>query len=168
MTWWRRGGTDRARFILDAEYFQFYLEDAEAYRRDAQAVQDASRNWTEQAVTELLFLAPGTIGVGTVKDGEVRVELAVVEAEPRVDHDHWDQIVDCSIAVPSGRLLVFGCLEEPRTVKVVAGPYRARIHYGGLNVMEPDEGDDHYLVYLWTSPAAPPHFLKRLRWGSPP
>ena len=159
MSWWRRqAGPSRADFTLDAEYRQFCLQ-------DEKAVRDPSHNWTEEAMGDLLLLGPDIIDVGTMKDGLVRVEVAVTDTAPAIDLDGWNQVVDCSIEVPTGLLLVSGCMEpEPKRVRVIAGPYRARIQYGGLNMLEPDQGDDHYLVSLWPCALGPPHFLKRVKW----
>ena len=161
----------RAQLTLFADYFQFYLQ-------DENAAGDLSESWTEEATANLLALAPGTIGVGTVRNMDVRVEVEVTDIEPYVDLDRWDQVVDCSIEVPSGRLVVAGCTDyfpDAKRIEVAAGPYRARILYGGLDTLSPDglEGDDHYLVSLWPHPVVPPRFLKRrssgreVGWGAP-
>ena len=169
MRWWRSpAGPSKAQFTLDAEYLQFYLQDEESAATTPEGT-DTSKIWTEQAVHDLLALAPGFIGVGTTKDGDVRVEVEVLDAEPLIQLDGWDQVVDCSIELRSGRLLVAGCLEpDAKRIKVAAGAYRVRIYYGGMNAMDPDEGDEHYLLALWPHPAAPPYFLKRLVWRAAP
>jgi hypothetical protein len=45
----------RFEFKLFADYFQFYLQDESVKR-------DLSESWTEEAVSRLLGIAPGTIG----------------------------------------------------------------------------------------------------------
>ncbi|HEX5885608.1 MAG TPA: hypothetical protein VFY67_13795, partial [Pyrinomonadaceae bacterium] len=63
------------RYNLFADYFQFYLQ-------DEKVDGNLSDAWNEQAVTNLLAVAPGTIGVGTVRNMEVPVEVEVLESEP--------------------------------------------------------------------------------------
>src|SRR4030095_6846218 len=116
------------KYILFADYHQFYLQD--------EAVQgDLSDAWTEQAVANLLALAPGTIGGGTVCDMEVPVEVEIVESEPRETFEAWDQVNECDIEVMSGSLVIAGCTDyfpEAARIKVKPGSYRARVYYGNL------------------------------------
>jgi hypothetical protein len=149
----------RVELSLLADYFQFYLQD-EAARGDL------SESWTEQAVADLLALAPGTIGVGTVRNAQVPVVVEVLEGPPADGLEEWDHVTECSLDVPSGKIVVAGCTDyfpEARRIEVAAGGYRARIFYGGLDRLSADglEGEDHYKVCLWPAPAAAPVVLKR-------
>jgi hypothetical protein len=137
------------QYILFADYHQFYLQD--------EAVQgDLSDAWTEQTVANLLALAPGTIGVGTVRDMEVPVEVEIVESEPEEGFDVWDQVNECDIEIMSGTIVIAGCTDyfpEAARIKVKPGSYRARIYYGNLDSLSEDglDGDDHYRLILWMS-----------------
>jgi hypothetical protein len=137
------------KYMLFADYHQFYLQD--------EAVQgDLSDAWTGQAVANLLALAPGTIGIGTVRDMEVPVEVEIVESEPREAFETWDQVNECDIEVTSGSIVIAGCTDyfpEAARIKVKPGSYRARIYYGNLNSLSEDalDGDDHYRLVLWMS-----------------
>lgn len=150
----------RFEFDLFADYFQFYLQD--------EGVEgNLAESWTKEAVNRLLALAPGTIGVGTVRNMNVPVVIEVAENEPAEhDHDCWDQVNECSIDVPSGRIVVAGCTDyfpEARRIEVAPGSYRARIFYGDLNSLRENdlEGDDHYRVVLWPSDPGPLKILKQ-------
>ncbi len=59
-------------YELLADYFQFYLQDESA---------DGSlgESWTEEAVARLLAVAPGAIGIGTVRNMQVPVIVEVLE-----------------------------------------------------------------------------------------
>src|SRR5271157_5437345 len=92
------------QFRLFADYFQFYLQ-------DERAKGDLSESWTEEAVAQLLALAPGTIGVGTVRNMEVPVDLELDDDLPNDDLNVWDHVNECSIEVPSGRIVVAGCTD---------------------------------------------------------
>jgi hypothetical protein len=137
-------------FELFADYFQFYLQD--------EAVKgDLSDSWNEEAVGRLLALAPGTIGVGTVRDVQVPVDVEFRDAPPNDDPGIWDQVNECSIEVQSGRIVIAGCTDyfpEANRLEVRPGTYRARIYYGDLDTLSQDglAGNDHYRVVLWPSP----------------
>jgi hypothetical protein len=146
-------------FRLFADYFQFYLQ-------DESAEGDLSSSWTDETVAQLLALAPGTIGVGTVRDMEVPVDLELRDDSPSDDLNVWDHVNECSIEVPSGRIVVAGCTDyfpDATRVEVRPGTYRARICYGGLDTLSEDglEGDDHYKIVLWPSPAEDMRVLKQ-------
>ncbi len=138
-------------FELFADYFQFYLQ-------DEQAEGDLSEIWTTHAVNNLLALVPGTIGVGTVRNMTVPVTVEVVETAPTDNLEDWDQVNECSIHVPTGRIVVFGCTDDfpdAARIVVVPGSYRARIYYGNLDTLREGglEGDDNYKIirnYLGT------------------
>lgn len=137
------------RFELDlfADYFQFYLQDEDAKG-------DLSESWTPEAVERLLAIAPGTIGVGTARNMNVPVVVEIVDKPPDEDASVWDQINECSIAVPSGRLVVAGCTDyfpDARRIELPAGSYRARVYYGDLAALSANglEGNDHYRIVLW-------------------
>jgi hypothetical protein len=62
-------------YNLFADCYQFYLQDEDA---DG----DLSDSWNEQAVKNLLAVAPGTIGVGTVRNMDVPVEVEIRDSAP--------------------------------------------------------------------------------------
>jgi len=57
---------------------QFYLQ-------DESADGDLGDSWSQEAVDRLLAIAPGTIGVGTVRDMNVPAVLEILDAEPEDD-----------------------------------------------------------------------------------
>jgi hypothetical protein len=147
---------------LFADYFQFYLQ-------DEKADGDLSESWSEEAVTDLLATAPGTIGVGTVRNMDVPLLVEVRDGRPPDDLDQWDHVTECSIEVPTGRLVIAGCTDyfpDAQRLELAPGTYRARVFYGGLATLSADglEGRDHYKVSLWPGPAEPSVVLKR--WAS--
>ena len=151
--------TQTQHFELFADYFQFYLQD--------EAVKgDLSDSWNEEAVGRLLALAPGTIGVGTVRDMQVPVDVEVRDAPPDDDLDKWDHVNECSFDVQSGRIVIAGCTDyfpETKRLEVPPGTYRARIYYGDLDTLSQNglEGNDHYRIVLWPSPPEDMRILKQ-------
>ncbi len=98
------------RYSLFADYFQFYLQD--------ERVEGVLANaWGEQAVTNLLAVSPGTISVGTVRNMEVPVEVEVLDSEPVLSFDEWDQVNECDIEVKSGVIVVAGCTDISRKLR---------------------------------------------------
>ena len=85
------------RFSLFADYFQFYLS-------DEQLQGDLSDAWTDEAVAQLLALAPGVVGVGTARNLDVPVEIELVDGPPDNDLAGWDRVNECTLDVPSGRI----------------------------------------------------------------
>ena len=147
------------KLSLFADYFQFYLQ-------DEAASGDLSDSWSQEAVDRLLALAPGTIGVGTVRNMDVPVMLQLLAAAPPLDLDAWDHVNECSIDVPSGRLVVAGCTDyfpDAFRLAVAPGSYRARISYGDLDDLSEDglDGNDCYRVQLWPAAPEPIRIVKR-------
>jgi hypothetical protein len=150
--------TQRHHFDLFADYHQFYLQ-------DEPVDGNLGDSWTQEATDRLLAITDGTIGVGTVRNMTVPVDVEVLDAEPRDSFDEWDQINECSIHVKSGRIVVAGCTDyfpDAARIQVAPGIYRARIYYGKLDALSEDglEGEDHYRVVLWAGDATPPVVLK--------
>jgi len=91
-------------YTLFADYFQFYLQ-------DANAEGDLSDNWTPEAVDRFLAVAPGTIGVGTVRNMNVPVVVEVIDRQPDSDLSAWDHVNECTLELPSGRVVIAGCTD---------------------------------------------------------
>ena len=148
---------------LRADYHQFYLQDADAsgYLGDS---------WTPEATESMVAIADGVIGVGTIRDQFVDVALEVLDTEPTEFLGDWDQVVDCSIDVPSGCIVIAGCTDyfpDAFRVAVESGHYRARIYFANLGYVESDKqsGSDYYRVVLWKGPAFVRRVLKD--WKKP-
>ena len=144
---------------LMADYFQFYLQ-------DESAKGDLSDSWGPEAVDRLLAVAPGAVGVGTVRNMAVPVSVEVLDAEPENDAESWDHVTECGLAVPTGRIVIAGCTDyfpDATRIEVSPGPYRIRISYGSLNSLSVDglSGNDHYRVQLWPGPTVEPRVLKQ-------
>jgi len=111
-------------FELSAEFNQFYLQD-ESVKGEV--------DWTVQEGHDNLAYNFGIIAVGTNCDRVVPVEVQILSSEPPLNAERWDHLVDCSIDVPSGRLVISGLFEEFATaarINLEPGRYRARVCYG--------------------------------------
>jgi hypothetical protein len=139
------------QYELFADYSQFYLQD------DDQELGNLSEAWTDEAVDRLLAVAPGVVGIGTIRATTVPVTIEVHDNEPEADLLSWDHIAECDLEVKTGRVVVAGCTDYlPDAVRMAVSPglYRARASYGGLDSLSEDglEGGDHYRVQLWPVP----------------
>ncbi len=146
-------------YELFADYHQFYLQDEEA---DG----DLSDSWTEQATKDLIAVAPGTIGVGTVRDMDIPVIVEIHDTEPEDELNQWSHVTGCSIEVSSGKIVIAGCTDyfpDAARIEVPPGIYQARIYYGALDSLSDDglEGDDNYKVALWLGEQIEPKVTKR-------
>ncbi|WP_192820957.1 hypothetical protein [Rufibacter sp. LB8] len=136
---------------LFADYFQFYLLDEELEG-------DLSDSWTQEACDRFLALAQGTIGVGTVRNMDVPVTIEIFNTEPKLPLDltPYDQINECDLELPSGKLVISGCTEyfpDAQRIELEKGLYRTRIYYGNLDKLSEDglDGEDFYHLHLWLS-----------------
>lgn len=132
--------------VVYPEYFQFYLQDSKEELDVAEEWQDAE---------ETFVVATGRVlGVRTARDQDSCVTIQVSDHEPDEDLDEWDHVVDCSIAVPSGTLIVSGPTEDlfhAQRIEVMPGVYCARVYFGMLAEVDHEgfEGDDFYKITLW-------------------
>jgi len=141
-------------FQIFADYFQFYLQDETLN-------SDLGDSWTEEALDNLLVVTPEVVGVGTVRNMTVPVEVVVETTAPNEDLTSYDKVNECSLELPSGRLVISGGSDyfpdAPR-ITVSPGTYRVRVYYKNLNKISPDglQGEDTYKVVLWPQvPYAP-------------
>jgi hypothetical protein len=149
----------RYELTLFADYYQFYIQDENVEGQ----LSDA---WTDDAVERLLAIAPGIVGIGTVRDVDVPVTIAVLEQEPAFDPEKFDHVVECSVAVESGCLVAAGCTDyfpDAMRIKIPSGAYRVRVSFEGLDSLSADglEGKDRYHLQLWAAPMGPVDILKQ-------
>lgn len=149
----------RHELTLFADYHQFYIQ-------DESVDGNLSDAWTDDAVERLLAVAPGTVGIGTVRNVDVPVTISVLEREPVFDPEKFDQVVECSVAVESGSIVAAGCTDyfpEAVRIKIPSGPYRVRVSFEGLDSVSADglEGNDQYHLQLWPAPMGPVDILKQ-------
>ncbi len=145
--------------ILFADYFQFYIQ-------DEAAKGDLSQAWSEEATDRLLALAPGTVGIGTVRNLDVPVTVDILEHAPVDDFSEWDHVVEAGLDVASGRIVIAGCTDfvpDAKRIEVPPGTYRVRVSYGALDTLSEDglSGDDRYRLQLWLAALTAVRILKQ-------
>jgi hypothetical protein len=89
---------------------------------------------------------------------EIPITVAFSPKPPTPDASRkWDRVVECSIDIPSGRIVFAGCPDGPvygrfGEVAVKPGSYRFRVHFGGQDSAQIDGStSDFYLVQIWSS-----------------
>jgi len=145
-------------FIVEVDHYQFYVE-------NAQLQADTSVLWDERASDDRLDVLPGLVAVGTARyGGSIRVTIELATTRPAdLSFDEWDHVVECSLAVQSGDMVLSSPAGPGRQrFRVSPGMYRVLVLYGGLDTVVSDyEGDDHYYIILWPDTAVSPQVLKR-------
>lgn len=149
----------RHQLQLFADYHQFYLQD--------EAVNgDLSDAWSEAATQRMFAVASGVVGLGTARNTTVPVTLELLESAPPSDLASFDHVVEGSLEVVRGPLVVAGCTDyfpDAARFELAPGMYRVRLSASGLETLSPNglDGEDHYLVQLWQAPFIEPTVLKQ-------
>jgi len=106
----------RFEYKLFADYHHFYLQD--------ECVKgDLSESWTQEAVDRLLAVAPGTIGVFTVRNLVVPVVVEVTDTAPDEDTTRWEQVNELLLLVARITSLTLRCDFEVRSGRVSTPVY---------------------------------------------
>ena len=122
------------RFVL--YHFAPRVSHSQFYLGDDGLDWDPSECWDDDAIERHLAIMDEAIGVGVaVHSGTVIVEVEVLMDEPPLELEPWDQVIDCSLEAPSGRLGVSSPADmgDGMRIAVIPGAYRARVSWGGLH-----------------------------------
>jgi hypothetical protein len=130
-----------------ADYHQFYLQD------DDIRFGDLSNAWTPEATERLLAVADHVVGVGTVRNMNVPVHIAIDSQLPDLDPTKWDRINRTSLVCDTGRIVVAGCTDyfaDAKRLEVTPGVYEVLVAYANLGSLSEDglDGDDSYHIFL--------------------
>ena len=100
-----------AELELFADYYQIHLF-------DDGSVTDLGDAWTEEAVLDHLAVVKDAMAVGITVNVNVAVTVEMLDAAPEDDSAAFDHVVEGSLEVPSGRLVVMGCTDyEPEAAR---------------------------------------------------
>lgn len=146
----------RKRYQIFADYFQFYLWDADER-------PNAPDDYDDEDVRRRIKAAPFVVVIHPIRNMEVPVEIDVAPVPPPLILDVWDHVAEASIEIPSGRLEIHECTGGSIDILAVTpGSYRVRACFAGLDTLSEDglDGDDHYQITLWPASLAPVEVLK--------
>lgn len=135
------------RLTLFADYHQFYLQD------DDVRFGDLSDAWTQDATEQLLAVADHVVGIGTVRDAEVSVQVTVAADLPDLDSSQWDRINRTRLMCDTGRIVIAGCTDyfpDARRIEVKPGPYEVMVGYKNIRTSSEAglDGNDSYHIFL--------------------
>ncbi|MFC0554446.1 hypothetical protein ACFFHJ_26495 [Planotetraspora thailandica] len=148
-----------------ADYHQLHLI-------DDGSTSDLGETWTDETSADRLAVADDAIAVGTSVNVTVAVRVEVLDAPPADDFADFDHVVEGSMQVPSGRIVIMGCTDyEPDAARfeVPVGPVRVRVASSNLAEAERlgiDSDDDQQTmerlrVQVWPAPNGERAVLKR-------
>jgi hypothetical protein len=122
--------------------------------------------WDGAGSERHLGVAQGVVAVGTIGYTFLPVAIEVWEAEPPLELESWDHVVEADLDVPYGAIELHG-VEGPAEhvpLAVEPGTYRVRSSAAGLNGADEMDGGDRYRIQVWPSPPAAPAVQK---WWPP-
>ncbi|MFV2099359.1 hypothetical protein ACFHW1_28475 [Micromonospora sp. LOL_014] len=152
---------------LFADYHQIHLF-------DEGSVTDLGDVWTEGAVADQLAVGSDAMAVGTVANMSVSVKVEVLDDPPVNDWAEFDHVVEGSLHVPSGRLVVMGCTDyEPEAARFSV-PEWARVRVAKSNLdaaissdleADPEEPatTEYMRIQVWEAALSSALVLKRWR-----
>ena len=132
-----------------ADYKQFYVQDAGI---DPPAPED----WTDDDIANRSKVAENVVVVCPLRNVTVPVDVVLHDSEPPPGNLNPDHVVECSLALPTGRLQVHECTGgEVLNWELPPGTYCVRLSYFGLATIASNglEGGDFYVVELWQGPS---------------
>jgi hypothetical protein len=104
------------------------------HRRSAsQANTGAPSFWSDAAFRRRLAVTPDFLGVGTGVYGQVPVVVDIADTPPGADLGDWEHVVEASIRLPTGRLVIDGCTAwRPNQSPSQPPPGVYGIYYGNI------------------------------------
>ncbi|WP_147045695.1 hypothetical protein [Methylobacterium gnaphalii] len=134
---------------LFADYFQIYLHDENH--------PELPDDYTPESLARRLMAGPYGLILHTARNMTVPVCVEWHAGRPEPELDGFQHVAEAGIACPTGRLVLAGLTDDaavaPR-LAVKPGPLAARVSFAGLDTLDASglEGDDRYLVQLWSAP----------------
>ena len=155
--------TDELR--LFADYHQIHVF-------DEGSMADVADAWTDEAVTDRLAVAGDAIAVGTEVNVFVAVTVEILDAAPADDTGGFDHVVEGSLQVRSGRLVVMGCTEhEPDAARFdvptgwlrmrASGSNLATAGRAGVGSDEDPATTERLRIQVWPAPQQPAVVIRR-------
>lgn len=143
------------QIAMFAEHYQFYVCDSSA------DPGELSVFWPQEARDRMLLVHDTILGIATVRNIEVPVQLDLLSGKPGKEHlDDYDQVIECKLSLPSAAVCISAATEdfsETRKIDLDAGEYGVRVYWGGLDEVDAEgfEGEDYYRIALWKTDKPP-------------
>src|SRR5262249_23519580 len=136
--------SSKERLMMYASHHSLYVQDSLAWDPPEEITFD------EQTTADRLSVGERTLVVHTGSFGSVKVTVEVDEQELPVELSQWDHVTEAGIDVPSGTVLVMGCLSYQGLFFWVRKGYR-RVRCCHANLkgsVECGKGRDWYLIQI--------------------
>lgn len=159
-------------FNVFADNFQFLV-------LDKRAECHYPETWNDEMLEHLFAMGEQVLGIGTVRDLDVPVEVIIheqaleeLEVISEVEFSRWDHVVQAVIDIPSGVLMLHGPtqdLADAEYIELPAGRYGIRVFWQALDDVDAVgfEGNDSYHLELWPDTEFMPMVLKSWRMLRP-
>jgi hypothetical protein len=124
--------------VVFADYWQFYLQDLQAYGTwtspgGATDPDLPAAGWTHEAGhVHRIGAEPHSISIGTARNDFVETAVELLTQAPTVFRDSAEHIVEADLDVVSDCVSLYGCTEDPgpeHLIEVTSGLYRVRVSY---------------------------------------
>jgi hypothetical protein len=110
---------DDRPMVFDGELFADYHQ---LYLCDAVKPPQLPEEWPEGHLRQRVNLADRALVVSTARNVEVPLKVELHKARPTADLAQVDHAVECSLRVPSGKLIIAGLTDDIKTATQVAVP----------------------------------------------
>lgn len=151
-----------------ADNFQFLV-------LDKRAECNYPETWNDEILAHLFAMGDQVLGIGTVRDVDVQVEVVIheqpleeLEVISEAEFSPWDHVVQAVIDVPSGTLMLHGLTQDmadAEYIELPAGRYGVRAFWQDLDDVDAVgfEGNDSYRLEFWPDTEFVPMVLKPWR-----
>ncbi|MFC8124852.1 hypothetical protein [Streptomyces sp. NPDC057302] len=154
---------------LLADYHQIHV-------MDEQSEGDPGGVWTEQTLLDGLGVTDGALAIRTAVNVTVAVSVHVLPQQPDDEGKDFDHVVEASLHLASGRLVVMGCTDYfPDAARFDMPADWIRVRASRRNLAAAVEADiDSYespetaeqlRLQAWPAQFSAPHIIKR--WVQP-
>jgi len=163
-----RGLEGAAVDAMSQEEIRLYASHGQFYVQDSQSASDTGDPsfWSPKACRDRLARAEGILGIGTGSYDFVTVRAESFSVRPAVDLGQWAHVTEASLQVPSGLILLYGCLSDSGLFfRTQRGSYRVRCCHANLAAAVDSTGNagDWYAVQFWPARPSAARVLKRWR-----
>lgn len=150
--------TNVQRYTIFADYFQFIVQDENSQ-------DDFGALWNKDAANLMVAAGKTAIGLGTLRNVDVAVEVHVLDEQPGLSLADCDHVVEGAFSSPTGKIVVMGCTDyfpDAARIEIAPGTYCFLYVVSGVGTIEAEwePADDLYSIFIWPGDARELRALK--------